>query len=336
MILFEIDIPRSMSPPSKSRTSSGEQEPQILTMSNLAERRLTPPSYVVDGLITTPGAWLLVGAQKTGKTILALRLALDYHAGNSFLGEYKMLDSRSALVVEQDDPSGLASIQRIVQSYPGVTHPDSFLVVANPSFVLGDGFRQWLHKEIQAREIGLVILDSYTALRGARQSGGDVVKVESVDFGSLDALAKRTDCLFVIIHHPSKTSAALDWDQQAAGSFAIGAAVEGMIRISRYRDLAPNATERLVQIRARHTDGHDMVLKFCKETLSYEFVMDGSAAAIYPEIQMLKRHFSGRTFTPSEVTKETGMSRSAVFRLIERLVHADVLSRRGYGQYEFP
>lgn len=66
---------------------------EILDMSQIERLKLVQPKEVIDGLLATPGLWLTIGAQKTGKTILAVQLALDYHAGNTFLQHYRMLES---------------------------------------------------------------------------------------------------------------------------------------------------------------------------------------------------------------------------------------------------
>jgi hypothetical protein len=214
-----------------------------------------------------------------------------------------------------------------------VRHPGSFFAVKKPDFVLGEGFIEWLEKEIRARDIGLVVLDSYTKMRAHRQRGGDIVKEESDDFTMLNELGKRTRCLIFVLHHPSKGSAALDWDQQGAGTYGIGAAVDGAFSISRFRELAINAPERLLRVRGRHLGGEEMVLRFVEEKLSYDLVMSGSASSHYPDVLALERHFAGRVFSPNDVTKETGMGRATVHRLIERLLYGNVLSRSRYGEY---
>jgi hypothetical protein len=308
---------------------------EILDMSQVMSEKLIRPREAVEGLITAPGNWLLVGAMKAGKTILAIQMALDYHVRHSFLGNFRMLESRAVLIIEQDDPAGLASVQDILLVYPGVRDPPKFRVVKNPAFTLGEAFFAWLEEEIHTHDIGLVVIDSYTKLRARRPHGTDIVKVESEDFTMCNEVAKRTNCLCLVLHHPSKTSASLDWDQQAAGTYGIGAAVDGMFRISRFRDLPINAGERLLQVRGRHTDGAEMVLKFVKETLSYKLLLTGAASSHYPDARMLERFFSARTFSPKDVMTETGMSRATITRIIDRLVFGNVLDREGYGSYRF-
>ena len=107
--------------------------------------------------------------------------------------------------------------------------------------MFGPDLLAWLEEQIISRSLRLAVLDSYTALRGSRGSGIDIVKVEQHDLNMLDQLAKRTGCAIVMVHHASKGSTALDWSDQAAGTFAMSAATESQIHVSRFRDLDGNA-----------------------------------------------------------------------------------------------
>ena len=98
----------------------------------------------------------------------------------------------------------------------------------------------------------------------------------------------------LILHHASKGSAGLDWSQQAAGSFAMSAATESQIFISRYPELR-------------------------KQSLDYEHVLDGGAASAYPLILQLQNAFGKEPFGAKELTHETGVSRATAHRQIECL-----------------
>ena len=179
----------------------------------------------------------------------------------------------------------------------------------------------------------MAVLDSYTALRGARVKGGDFVKAEQEDLSQLDALAKRTSSAVLILHHASKGSAGLDWSQQAAGSFAMSAATESQIFISRFGDLDIASPERLVRIRGRHSEDLEMVLRFRKQSLDYEHVLDGGAASFYPLILQLRNVLGTEPFGAKELSKGSGVSLATAHRQIERLHRTGALTKRGYGEY---
>lgn len=138
----------------------------------------------------------------------------------------------------------------------------------------------------------------------------------------------------LVIHHASKGSAGLDWSDQAAGTFAMSAATEAQIHISRFRDLDTNSPERLVRIRGGHLEGTELVLRFRKETLNYEHVLEGGAAPFYPLLLQLRTLFANRPFSPKDLRRETGTSPATASRQIDRLYRAGALKKRGFGEYE--
>jgi len=149
----------------------------------------------------------------------------------------------------------------------------------------------------------------------------------------MDELAKRTGCAMAIVHHDSKGSASLDWSSKAAGTFAMSAATEAQIHVSRFAELDSNAPQRLVRVRGRHLEGTEMVVRFRKETLDHEHVLEGGAAPLYPLLLQLHTAFGTQTFGPKELCHATGVSRATAHRQIDRLCRGGALTKRGFGDY---
>ncbi len=307
--------------------------PQLYTVADLMALNVPAPSMLVEELLPATGASLLVGPSKSGKTLLAIQIGIAVASGHPLLDFYRVLKPGPVLVIEQDDPAGAASIKEILQRSPVPVKGIPFKLATKLTFTFGIEFLDWLESRIAEDRPQLIVLDSYTALRGPRKSGIDIVKAEQTDLTMMDELAKRSGCEMLIIHHDSKGSAALDWDQQAAGTFAMTAATESQVSISRFKELDTNAPERLVRVRGRHQSGVDMVLRFRESTLDYEHVLEGGAASLYPLLLTLKTVFAEQTFTPQDLSLKTGVSRATAHREIERLYRADVLTKRGHGQY---
>jgi hypothetical protein len=209
-----------------------------------------------------------------------------------------------------------------------------FSLVPRVPFEFGLEFASWLELEIKARGLRFVVLDSYTTLRPSRRHGGDIVKVEQAELAMLDAVAKRNNCTVLVITHDSKGSFGMDWSDRAAGTFAMGAAVEGQIHISRFKDLRGNAPERLVRSRGRHFEGMEAVLRFRPNTLDYELIIEGSAAPLYSELAQLSHQFKSGTFSPKDLCQDFGMARASAHRTIAGLVAAGALERHGHGGYQ--
>ena len=308
--------------------------PKVFNVADILALDIPEASMVIERYAPLNGASLIVGAAKSGKTLAAIQKAIAIASGEALYGQYRVLKPGPVLVIEQDDPAGAGSIKTILQrSSVPVKDIPFHLVERSAAFQFGPEFLDWLEGEIVRLSVRYVVLDSYTALRGSRPKGVDIVKAEQGDLTLVDALAKRTNCALDIIHHSSKGSAGLDWSEKAAGTFAMSAATESQMFISRFPDLDGAAPERLVRIRGRHSEDLEMVLRFRKETLDYEHVLEGGAAVLYPAVLQLRSAFGSQAFSPKELTHVTGLSRATAHRQIDRLYRAGVLQKRGFGEY---
>jgi len=171
------------------------------------------------------------------------------------------------------------------------------------------------------------VLDSYTRLRGQRGRDGDIVKVESNELMALAQMAHRLRCTIVLIHHESKSSASLQWSDRGAGSFAIGAVAEGLIRIARFQELPEADGARLISVRGRHLRGTELVVRFKPDSLDFDLVLDGSASRDYPDLVQLRRAFPGESFNAKDISNDLGWSRPTTYRLMNRLVMSNVLRK---------
>jgi hypothetical protein len=130
---------------------------------------------------------VLVGSAKAGKTIFAVQAAIAIAKGTP-LYKYYRTKQGAAMILEQDDPNGAASIKDIVVRAK-LTPDVPFHVQPRVPFCFGDDFLNWLRTQITEQSLSLAVLDSYTALRGSRNTGADIVKVEREEMAALDALA---------------------------------------------------------------------------------------------------------------------------------------------------
>ena len=303
------------------------------SVSDLMALSLPQSRTLIEGLIPVPGVSVLIGAKKAGKTILGVQIGMSVAANTPFCDYYRITQSGPVLFIEQDDPAGASSLKEIVGRTAISKQDVPFRWLVPTDLVLGPAFLAALEVEIIEHGLRLVIIDSYTAIRGTRRGGGDVVKAEAQDFRELDALAKRTDSAIVILHHISHGNAAKHWSDRAAGSYAIGQSTEAQIYIDRYPDLDINAPERLVRVEGRHIPTSARVLRFREATLDYEHVYEGTAAVNWSEILEIRQYFGGRAFSPKDLCHETGVARITAHRLISRLAATGALRRCGYGEY---
>lgn len=309
-------------------------EPELPPVFDAAEVLKMPvhePKMLVEDLLPEAGACLLFGGAKAGKTLLAIQTAIAVTTGRPLFDYYAVRHAGPTLLLEQDDPGGAAVLQAVLKR--SATCPDGLYFVPQVPFPLGQAFTSWLETEIVKRKLRLVVLDSYTSLRGPRGAGCDVVKAEQRDLSELDSLGKRLNCCILIIHHTSKGAAALDWHERAAGTFAFGAATQTQMCLARFADLESDSPFRLLRARGRQQGGREMVLRFRPETLAYDHVLAGPAAPLWPFLLEISAHFRRQEFGPKELSHATGVSRRTVTRYIAELFRAGALIKEAYGAY---
>jgi hypothetical protein len=305
--------------------------PSVLNVADILALSIPEASMLIEGILPTAGASLIVGAAKSGKTLAAAQIGIAIASGAPLYGFYKVLNPGPVLFIEQDDPAGAGSIKTILERSTVPVTGIPFHLVAGVPYQFGGEFLEWLETQIVRLKVQSAIIDSYTAMRGSRSKGVDIVKAEQSDLTQMDALAKRNNCALQIIHHSSKGSAGLDWSEKAAGTFAMSAATESQMFISRFPEL--DSPERLVRIRGRHSEDLELVLRFRKETLDYEHVLEGGAAILYPDVVQLRTAFGTQPFSPKDMAHATGLGIATVHRHIGRLYRANAIQKRGYGEY---
>ena len=307
--------------------------PAILSVADIMALDIPEAAMLIDGVRSASGANLIVGAAKSGKTLEAVQEGIAIASGSPLFGFYKILNPGPVLFIEQDDPAGAGSIKTILERSTVPVAGIPFHLVTGVPYQFGTEFLDWLDSQLGRLKARAAFIDSYTAMRGSRPKGVDIVKAEQSDLTQMDALAKRHNCALQIIHHSSKGSAGLDWSEKAAGTFAMSAATESQMFISRFPELDGASPERLVRIRGRHSEDLEMVLRFRKETLDYEHVLAGGAAVLYPAVVQLRTAFGDQPFSPKDMAHATGLGISTVHRHISRLYRADAVRKRGYGEY---
>jgi hypothetical protein len=303
----------------------------VLSSEALWTKEITMPEQLIRELVITPGLTLLVGAPKAGKTILAVQMGFSLAAGVSFLDNFTLRQT-GFYILEWDDPMGEASLKlyqaksRVSTTYRPVfeytVEKDSSLDITDPGFI------QWLKKTILEYRAGYVVLDSYTALRGIRSGGIDVVKMEARDLRMLADLATETKTAIILIHHGSKSAAQLEWSSRAAGTFAMHAGPNTQIFMERMAELPEGDPARLIHLQSRQLRDKTMIVRYREETFDYDLVLEGPACNEYPKLRQLYQAYPERRFTAKEIGQEFGWARATTYRLLSKLIGSGILDKR--------
>lgn len=302
----------------------------------LLDAQLERPAMAIEGLLEKSALNMTYGAQRSNKTLLMTQIAIAIATGQKTLFNwYKINIEGPVLFIQADDRNRGASLREILVRSPIPVRGKPFYAVVDCPLTLGPELYYWLESEIKSQGYVFVALDSYTALRGERHGGSDIVKAEQRELSALCDLATRTNCTLDLIHHESQNSkrTSFHWSDRAGGTFAVGATPAMHIQVSRFYELDDKAPERLVRARGRHTEGETFAMRFQQETLDHSLIMTGSAAEFYPLLEKLKLEFGRNVFKPKDLVSATGISRSTATRQIDILCRAGAVTKLKFGEY---
>lgn len=308
--------------------------PRRVKGGDVRELAVDPPEVLIEGVLPRRGLALFTGAQKMGKTILGAQASVAIAMGHALLGYYQVEKQGPVMIVETDDPAGDSSFKDLWNKWDVPASAPTWLYFTSP--VLGAEFQGWIESEIKELSPRLVMLDSYLSLRPARGKG-DVVYTEKQEIAELDALGKRLNTLILLLHHESSTTKAnslLGWDARGAGTYAVTAAAESQLSISRFFEM-DSSPVRLVQARGRHMAERQMAIAYDENLGSFVHLVDGPAALHYPLIREMRRAIQTPVFSSGDLIEATGVSRPTAFRHLATLVNAGAVVRDKSNEYRF-
>lgn len=200
---------------------------------DIMSTQFSPPKFTVRNLIA-PGATILIGAPKVGKSFWLLNLVLSVASGRQAFGHF---DTRQTGVLYLYlEGGGARSIQsRIVSQQDEV---DERLPIM---FALEwDGFDEggvakldsWLEEH---SDVGLVVVDTLAAFRGGGTADRNPWKADYKVLSELSALGHKHDCAIVVAHHDKKGEES-DFVDSMSGTKGLSAACDGIIKLDRERN----------------------------------------------------------------------------------------------------
>jgi DNA-binding transcriptional ArsR family regulator len=169
----------------------------------LAELRAiaTEPVWLIKGIIGETACGFIGALEKMGKTWLALYLAVCVSLGRDFIGR-TTLKRRVLYIAAEGGKAFLVWRLDCICNGLGI-NPNDLDIVIQPEAIQIDTPEglQWLRQAIRRHGIGLVIIDPLTRCHSKKENDSD--QVEPIN-SALRAIANKSNCAFVVLHHASK------------------------------------------------------------------------------------------------------------------------------------
>jgi hypothetical protein len=207
--------------PSVEQVLDEAGDTRLVSLSELAAKPVAVKVPLVKDLLF-PGAWLLVGRPKIGKSWLILQMALAIAEAGAFLGfECQAPGPEVLCIFGEDDDARIQS--RLVALGVSRAPVNSHVINQQNLFALAKRYAEtvtftqflnsWLAKHPRVR---LVVIDTETTVRqvwaGERgqDTGPRVTETDYKQTRTFDELALRRQIVIVLVNHASKRKGS-DW-----------------------------------------------------------------------------------------------------------------------------
>ena len=304
---------------------------RMVNAQELRRKEFAPVKWAVPGFLPS-GLSILGAPPKTGKSILALQIALGVAIGGYVLGKIQ---------VEQGDVLYLAledNERRLQERIAGSNNVDDnddisrlTLVYSIPRQHEGglDFIEWWLKEHPEAR---LVIIDTLQKFRKQLSSKANVYAEDYDVISEIKKVADRYNVAFLIIHHLKKVKPKdeliMDWIDTFSGSAGIAGSADALFMLKRARSSVNGKLYRT---------GRDVEEKEFLLTLDgFGWCLDENAEAfILPTWQKqildyFKRH---QTITPIELAQAYNMNVNTARSNLQRFYKEGKLEKTGRAQY---
>lgn len=310
------------------RIKQADQRDQIMSLAQLMALDTPEMVWPVAGLM--PEGLAIIGAPpKTGKSAIALQLALAIGYGASFLGNYTVAEQGDALYLALEDSHARLK-QRIGLQLQGQDLPAGVDVALDCPPMLDGGLlliESWLIAHPNAR---MVVIDTLGRFRGvgSQTENGNLFAADYDDMSRLQRLAMEHHVAIVALHHLTKnTGAKTDPLEMLSGTMGISAPADVVWVIQRER----NEEKGKLHIIGRDVEEQTLAISLSPHTLTWQAL--GVASEIeeregWREVWDAIRELGGEA-SPSEIAAVTATSRESLKMRCLRMKRAGYLESTG-------
>jgi hypothetical protein len=261
-----LDRPRT--PQERAEGHLAVDRPGIISAAALAATELPEPRWAVQGIIPE-GLTLAVGKPKSGKSWLALGMALAVASGGRALGHVQV-DAGDVLYLALED--NLRRLQRRLAAMRIEAPPRLDLAIAWPRSDQGgiEHIEGWLRDHPNAR---LVMVDTLARIRPVVRDTGYLPDYAALE--PLQQLAGQHAVGTLVIHHQRKLLAE-DWIDTVSGTLGLAAAPDGLLGLFRER----GSSSAVLKVTGRDVEEIELGLRWDELTCSWVLVGEAWKVAL--------------------------------------------------------
>lgn len=331
--LLNQDIAKAILP-KNIRDMLNAERLRMVNAQELRRKHFAPVKWAVPGFLPS-GLSILGAPPKTGKSILALQIALGVAIGGYVFGKIQVQQGDVLYLALEDNERRL---QERIEGSNNISEYDNIsrLTIAYTVPRQHEGGLEfldwWLGDHPEAR---LVIIDTLQKFRKQLSNKGNVYAEDYDVISEIKHLADKHDVAILLIHHLKKIrpkdELIMDWIDAFSGSAGISGSADALFVLRRARQSAFGKLFRT----GRDVEEAEFSLKL--DGFGW-FLEENAEAFVLPawKKQILDFLNTHQTITPAELATAGSLSMNTAQKNLARLAKEGLIIKSGYGKYSLP
>ncbi len=295
----------------------------IVTSFDLMNMEFPEPSWAVPDIITE-GLTIMAGKPKTGKSWLALNIAVAASVGGHVLGTIKV-DKMVVLYLALEDTQ--RRLQNRLNKIEALPSKELFLCTEWQSGEDGvKDLKKWL-KNYPATQ--LIIIDTLARFRGLSLFNGNQYEIDYQDINIIKQIADEFSISIIILHHTRK-SASDDYLEEVSGTMGITGAADTVLVLKRSR----GRMDAELLVTGRDIEEKELALEF-REHIGWVTIGDAEEYRQTKERQEVLNVIKGASepVSPKDIADELNKKSGSVRFLVMKLEQEGLIKKVDYGKY---
>lgn len=161
-----------------------------------------PQKWIVPGIVPV-GVTVLFASPKTGKSFLALQIAVGVTRGERIAGCWRPEDRADVLLIDLEQIVGANMQDRL--RHHGLAFKDHGMRITDEAPRIGEGFLEEISAYLDEQPgCRLVIVDVWTLIKPSSERGGNAYDSEYKAMQALDRLFEKKAAACLLVHHDKK------------------------------------------------------------------------------------------------------------------------------------
>lgn len=304
---------------------------KLINASDLENKQIPPTNWAIENFLPE-GLTILAGAPKSGKSLLALNLALALSANAEIIGK-KSKTTKTVLYMPYEDSEKRLQ-ERIKKIKTGLSinniSKTFFLEGCNPP-KLDENVLKNIGEVINENKIDMIIIDTLgSAIKNNRKKGLSSYMDEYELLNMFQRFALDYKICTLLLHHTRKMKAENIFDE-ISGTRGISGAADANFVLQR------NKYTGKLFVQGRDLEDANYDLELDKENLTWRFQGISSSIKLTPEQETILNVYNKdfeKELKPSEIAKILEKEDTNIRPTIGKLLTMGLLKQNAYGKYK--